>query len=545
MSSTNDWLNYALSMADNATAGGREFTLVASRLEALPLVGEVDNRLRRIASQSGNASEADAARAARGLYSELARWLLEFMIAASYVRREQGLTEDELAIAVGRWFSRLGEELTEAGRKSIARSILVKSLLNDARPFMVASMTDAGIAMVEAPLLVRVAHGRYYVTDEAENYLYHIDSTIDEFASDYSLIAARMGRELDSKSYGKSSRTVKEMIARVGHVRRQMDALVEDTGHLGPDEQWERYELIRGSVETIREHREVVQRYHEEVARIWENWANYDAVEHARETRGDQLASLRSLEEGLRVLTAVESWMYDEYAGLSDRCAQVTRHYLRSSVVTTLFSLDDLMSNVAHAGPADLDWLDLLLLPVTCPTVDIDFAIPPMASLDDMVRSPRAEAEAPTLDLEAMLDNMDADVDEHENEQALELARRFARWLNAGGGDLDAWLAQQTPEQVYDAMASHDLTRLIASFLCEPTSGEERAGHGKEVAGDAAPITSFADPSWVSNVLGGRGNGVRVVAEPLDGSVAYEGSQAQDAVRGILDNIRFEVTNHA
>ena len=205
MSGSNEWIDYALSMADSANASGRDFTLVANRLEGLSLVTEVEERLHRIALRNSNMSDVEAARATRGLFGELTRWLLEFMIAASYVRREQGLTEAELSFAVGRWFSRLGEALSDSSRTSITYAILVKALLNDARPFMVACTTSEGVSMVEAPLLIRVEHGRYYVTDETENYLYHFDSTIDEFATGYSLIATRMGRELDSRSYGKSS----------------------------------------------------------------------------------------------------------------------------------------------------------------------------------------------------------------------------------------------------------------------------------------------------------------------------------------------------
>lgn len=545
MSGQNEWIDYALSMADSASASGRDFTLVASRLEGLSLVAEVEHRLHRIAIRNSSMSDMEAARTTRGLFGELARWLLEFMIAASYVRREQGLSEGELSFAVARWFSRLGETLSDSSRASITFAILVKALLNDARPFMVACTTNEGVRMVEAPLLIRVEHGRYYVTDETENYLYHFDSTIDEFATGYSLIATRMGRELDSKSYDKSSRTVNEMIARVGHVRRQMNALVEDTGHLDSDEQWERYESIRRSVDTIREHREAVQRYHQEVTRIRESWSNYDVMDRMRETRGQRLSELRSLEEGLRVLAAVESWMYDEYAGLSDRCAEVTRHYLHSNIVATLFSLDDLIDEAVRTNICDLEWLDTLLLPVTSPNYAIDFEMPPLVLIDEMTRSTRSIEEAPSLDYESLADDRDDETIATEDQSVMELAQRFSSWLRSGGGSLADWIARQSPDDVFADMKTHDLTRLVGSFLTEDHMDGADCATTKTVPREVAPVTSFADSSWVYEVLPQNSAKMRIKVGVLEDSVSYEGAKDVAAIRGVLDNVRFEVSHDA
>lgn len=544
MSGSSEWMDYALSMADSANASGRDFTLVASRLEGLSLVSEVEEHLRRIALRNSNMTDAEAARATRGLFGELARWLLEFMIAASYVRREQGFTEEELSLAVGRWFSRLGEILTDANRKGVTFAILVKALLNDARPFMVACTTSEGVRMVEAPLLVRVEHGRYYVTDETENYLYHFDSTIDEFATGYSLIATRMGRELDSRSYDKSSRTVNEMISRVGHVRRQMNTLVEDTGHLDSDEQWERYESIRRSVDAIREHRETVRRYYAEVIRIRENWSNYDVMDQMRETRGNRLFDLRSLEEGLRILAAVESWMYDEYASLSDRCAEVTRHYLHSSIVSTLFSLDDLMDEVIRTNVCDLEWLDTLLLPVTCPNIAVGYRMPPLVTIDEMMRSTKVVEEAPSIDYESLAYDTEEETRTSEDQAAMELAQRFASWLYSGGGSLLDWIEAQSAEDVFTDMKAHDLTRLVGSFLVEENVDGAPQSIIASAASEVAPVTSFADPSWVNEVLP-HSKKTHVQASVLEDSVPYEGAKDGTAIHGILDNVRFEVSYDA
>lgn len=541
MSGSTEWLDYALSMADGASRGGHDFMLVSNRLEGLSLDAEVEDRLRRIAAASPLLPDEDAPRATRGLYGELTRWLLEFMVAASYVRKEQGLAEDELSFAVGKWFSRLGEDLAVASRRRIAMSILVKGFLNEARPFLVACTTPEGIRMVEAPLLVRVEHGRYFVTDEAENYLYHFDSTIDEFASDYSLIAARMGRELDAKSYDKSSRTVKDMIARVGHVRRQMNTLVEETGHLGPDEQWERYEAIKQSVDAIRGHREVVQRYHEEVARIWESWSNQDAMDFARETRGDRLSDLRSLEEGLRVLSAVESWMYDEYGGLSDRCAEVTQHYLRSSIVASLFSLDDLVEEVARANLRGLDWLDGLLLPATKPEPRVHFVIPPLVTLDEMMRPPKVQTEATSLDYESLGDVVEDEAGVREDRTVRDLAHRFGSWIEAGGGSLADWFACQSADKTFADMHAHDLTRLIASLLV----ADEDAVSGNVATRDEAPLESFAHAGWIRQVLSHAADDLRVVVDKGDGVTSYEGVGEQTVVRGVVDDVRIEVARNA
>ena len=545
MSGSNEWIDYALSMADSANASGRDFTLVANRLEGLSLVTEVEERLHRIALRNSNMSDVEAARATRGLFGELTRWLLEFMIAASYVRREQGLTEAELSFAVGRWFSRLGEALSDSSRTSITYAILVKALLNDARPFMVACTTSEGVSMVEAPLLIRVEHGRYYVTDETENYLYHFDSIIDEFATGYSLIATRMGRELDSRSYGKSSRTVNEMISRVGHVRRQMNALVEDTGHLDSDEQWERYESIRRSVDAIREHREAVQRYRQEVTWIREGWSNYDVMDRMRETRGERLSDLRSLEEGLRVLAAVESWMYDEYAGLSDRCAEVTRHYLHSNIVTTLFSLDDLIDEVVRTDICDLEWLDALLLPVTSPNPAIDFEMPPLVLIDEMTRSTRSIEEAPSVDYESLADDRDEEAIASEDQSVMELAQRFASWLRSGGGSLADWIAHQSSEDVFADMKTHDLTRLVGSFLIGGAVGRTTLLTSMQASHETAPVSSFADSSWINEVLPHGREKTYIHVSVLDDTVAYEGAKDGAAIRGMLDNVQFEVSHDA
>lgn len=528
---TDDWVEYALSMADDAGRGGRDLTLVATRLEGLSLEAAVADRLRAVVQRQRTFGEDDVSRASRALFGELAHWLLEFMVAASYVRQERGLLEEELSFAVGRWFSRLGIELLEDERAALTNSILVKSLLNDARPFVVARTSGEGVALVEAPLLVRVEHGRYRVTDEAENYLYHLDSTIDSFASDYTLVAARMGRELDSRSYDKSSHTVMEMVATVGHVRLLMSALVDETGRLGPDEQTERYEAIRRSVEEIRRGDEVERRYQEEVSRIWEGWSADDAMDRMRQTKGDRLAHLRSLGEGLRVLSAAKSWMYDEYATLSERCEEVTRHYLRSSIVTTLFSLDDLMDEVAHANLRDVDWLDALLLPATRTQAGIGYSMPPMVTLDDMYVQARDTEDLPALDLDALMEG-DEDAENPDDTRLVVLAREFAAWLARGGGSLEEWIAARGPEDLCADMESYGLARLVSSFL---------VGSDRDAAKGQGRLTSFADASWLEEVLPPAQKDLRVVARKTGGEVAYLGSRDGLDVCGTLEDLRFEV----
>lgn len=530
-----DWVEYALSMADDAGKGGRDLTLVATRLEGLSLEAAVADRLRLIVQRQQTFGEDDVSRASRALFGELAHWLLEFMVAASYVRQERGLLEEELSFAVGRWFSRLGTELYEVERATLTNSILVKSLLNDAKPFVVARTSDEGVVLVEAPLLVRVEHGRYRVTDETENYLYHLDSTIDSFASDYTLVAARMGRELDSRSYDKSSHTVMEMVATVGHVRLLMSALVDETGRLGPDEQSERYEAIRRSVEEIRRGDEIERRYQEEVNRIWEGWSADDAMDHMRQTKGDRLADLRSLGEGLRLLSAAKSWMYDEYATLSERCEEVTRHYLRSSIVTTLFSLDDLMDEVAHADLCDVDWLDVLLLPATCMRANIDYPMPPMATLDDLYVQTREAEELTTVDLDALMEG-DEDAENPDDTRSVALARDFATWLAQGGDSLEEWVATRSPEDLFADMESYGLARLVSSLLTDD---------GRSAPTGQGRLSSFADASWLEEILPPAQRGLRVVAYKTGDEVEYLGSGDGLDVHGTLEDLRFEVVAHA
>lgn len=530
-----DWVEYALSMADDAGRGGRDLTLVATRLEGLSLEAAVADRLRLVVQRQQTFGEDDVSRASRALFGELAHWLLEFMVAASYVRQERGLLEEELSFAVGRWFSRLGTELSESERATLTNSILVKSLLNDARPFVVARTADEGVVLVEAPLLVRVEHGRYRVTDETENYLYHLDSTIDSFASDYTLVAARMGRELDSRSYDKSSHTVMEMVATVGHVRLLMSALVDETGRLGPDEQSERYEAIRRSVEEIRRGDEIERRYQEEVNRIWEGWSADDAMDHMRQTKGDRLADLRSLGEGLRLLSAAKSWMYDEYATLSERCEEVTRYYLRSSIVTTLFSLDDLMDEVAHANLRDVDWLDALLLPATCMRANIGYPMPPMVTIDDLYVQTREAEELPAVDLDALMEG-DEDAENPDDTRSVALARVFATWLAQGGDSLEEWVATRSPEDLFADMESYGLARLVSSLLTDD---------GRSAPTGQSRLSSFADASWLEEVLPTAQRGLRVVACKTGDEVEYLGSGDGLDVYGTLEDLRFEVVGHA
>lgn len=545
-----DWIEYALSMADDAGKGGRDLTLVATRLDGLSLEASVADRLRTVVQRQEEVGEDDVSRASRALFGELAHWLLEFMVAASYVRQERGLLEEELSFAIKRWFSRLGTELSESECAALTNSILVKSLLNDAKPFVVARTSARGISLVEAPLLVRVEHGRYRVTDEAENYLYHLDSTIDSFASDYTLVAARMGRELDSRSYGKSSHTVMEMVATVGHVRLLMSALVDETGRLGPDVQSERYEVIRRSVEEIRRGDEVERRYQEEVNRIWEGWSSGEEMDLIRETKGDRLADLRSLGEGLRVLSAAKSWMYDEYATLSERCEEVTRHYLRSSIVTTLFSLDDLMDEVAHANLRDVGWLDALLLPATRMQPDIGFSMPSMVTLDDMFERVSSDETRPAVDLEALLEG-DEELEVPDDTRALDLARDFAQWLASGGGTLEDLIALRSPEQLYVDMESYDLARLVSSLLVGMSSNQAttsvtdggRDGREEQVESTGqARLSSFADASWLREVLPAGADGLQVAVRKTGAEAAYLGSADGADVVGTLEDVRFEVT---
>ena len=539
-----DWIEYALSMADDANSGGRDLTLVATRLEGMALESSVAERLRAIVQRQGTVGEDEVSRASRALFGELAHWLLEFMVAASYVRQERGLLEEELSFAVARWFSRLGTELSDSERTALTNAILVKSLLNDARPYVAARTTAHGVALVEAPLLVRVEHGRYRVTDEAENYLYHLDSTIDSFASDYTLVAARMGRELDSRSYRKSSHTVMEMVATVGHVRLLMSALVNETGRLGPDEQSERYEAIRRSVEEIRRGDEVERRYQEEVNRIWEGWSAGEDMDLIRETKGDRLADLRSLSEGLRVLAVAKSWMYDEYATLSERCEEVTRHYLRSSIVTTLFSLDDLIDEVARTDLDDVGWLDALLLPATCMRADVAFAMPSMVTLDDMFQQVRDEEDVPAIDLDALLEG-DDEQEVPDDTRTVELARDFACWLAREGGSLEDWIARRSPEELFGDMASFDLARLVSSLLVGALSSPSAADGATDVP--AAPVgqgrlSSFADASWLDEALPEGMGGLRVTARKTGAEAAYLGSDCGADVYGTLEDLWFEVT---
>jgi len=545
MSAETEWLDYALSMADEAGRGSHSLSLVATRLEGLPIDADVEGRLRTLASQATQASEADLPRATRALYAELAHWLLEFMVAASYVRQDPGLTVEEIAVACGRWFERLGQALSERERTACALAILVKSLLNDARPYLVCRTTGGGVTLEEAPLLIRVEHGLYHVTDEAENYLYHLDSTIDAFAADYSLVAARMGRELDARSYDKSSRTVKDMIAKVGHVRRQMATFVEEVAHLTHDEQQERFEQIRASVDAVRQNREAVGRYQDEVARIWRSWTGADALDLVRERQGERLRDLRSLEEGLRVLTAVQSWMIDEHARLADRIEEVERHYLRSSIVTTLFSPADLIEEVAREDVYALDWLDALLLPATRPRIRVDFQIPPLVTLDDMPRTPAPEeAESPKVDLEDLIAGDEDAERSREDASALELASRFAAWLASGAGMISEWLGEQDPEDIHADMANHDLTRLVSSLLGDTKSVRRQEGGRASVADDAT-LAGFADVSWLSRALPEEAEGIEVTAHLTGEETPYLGTDGMTDVHGLIDDVRFEVSVHA
>lgn len=557
MSVTDEWIEYAFAMADDASVGARggDLALVATRLEGLSLDGEVERQLRRVVRRSATIDEQATGRAVHDLYGELARWLMEFMVASGYVRRERGLSEDEVSAAIGRWFSRLGIELADAERARLAEGIIVKSMLNGARPYLLARTSPEGVAMVEAPLLVRMEHGRFVVTDEAENYLYHLDSTIDSFASDYSLVAARMSRELDSRSFGKSSHTVREMVAKVGHVRVLMEALVRDAGRLGPDEQDERFASIRRGVEGIRANDDVERRYRDEVSRIWESWTGEGAMDRMRETRGDRLADLRALDEGLRMLLAVKSWMYDEYVTLAERCEEAMRHYLRSSIITQLFSLDDLADEVAHADVRDLEWLDLLLLPATRPCARVPLSMPAMATLDGMVRATAVE-EGPSLpDYDAMLEgDNDADSAAADASAALALSRDFSAWLVRGGGTLSDWLEQRDPDLTYADMATFDLVRLVSSLLgADKTAGAgpatgAAAGRATVANKRATPqghVASFADGSWLPAALPQDASGLCVRAAKTGDEARYLGSYGGVDIHGTMDDVRFEVTRDA
>ena len=543
-----DWVEYALSMADDAERGGRDLSLVSARLEALTLEASMDERLRSIIRRQQTSSEEGLPGMARSLFGEFAHWILEFMVAASYMRQERSLSEEELSVAVARWFSRYGMELSEAERTSLTNSFLVKSLLNDAKPFMVMRTAGAQVSLVEAPLLVCVEHGRYRVTDETENYLYHLDSTIDSFASGYSLMAARMGRELDSRSYGKSSHTVMEMIAAVGHIRRLMATLVDETGRIGPDEQSERFEAIKRNIDAIRASDTVEHRYREEVARIWESWSAEEAMDRIREMRGDRLSHLRSLHEGLRILDAAKTWMYDEYATLSERCEEVTRHYLRSSIVTTLFSLDDLMDKVAHTDLSDVGWLDTLLLPATCIQAGVAYEMPPMVTLDTMFKQIAEEEERVSPDLNALLE-ADEQEDVEDEIKADELAKAFGAWLSRGGGSVEEWIASRSPEELYSDMQSFDLARLLSSLLMlevEDVHGATSLSHDGAFEHDSKPgrgrIASFADATWLHETLSPALASLRVCATKTGEVVEYLGSSESADVVGTLEDIRFEVT---
>ena len=541
MSGQNEWFDYALSMADEAGRGGRALTLVATRLEGLILDAEVEARLRTLVTAAGEVGEADVPRATRALFAALAHWLLEFMVAATYVRQDPGLDVEEIGVACGRWFSRLGTELSERDRQKTTMAILVKSLLNDANPFMVCRTDARGVTLVEAPLLIRVEHGKYLVTDEAENYLYHLDSTIDAFAADYSLVAARMGRELDARSYDKSSRTVKDMIAKVGHVRRMMAALVDEVGHMAPSEQQERQDQIRDAVEAVRGNREVVARYQEEVARIWRSWSGADMLEIMHERQGERLSDLRSLDEGLRVLAAVQSWMVDEYVSLGTRIEEVQRHYLRSSIVTTLFSPDDLLEEVARADVDNLDWLDALLLPATRPSPRVDFQIPALVTIDDMVRSPQDAPEpAGEVDLEQMIEGDEA-ARSREDASALALAERFGAWLVAGAGTVADWIGCQSPEDIFSDMATHDLTRLISSLLGGASVTRDH-GSGEASVIDDAVLAGFGDATWLARTLPEDVEAIEVSVAGMEGEADYLGTDGTTDVHGLIDNVRFEVS---
>ena len=545
MSGGNEWLDYAVSMADEAGRAGHALSLVATRLEGLLIDTDIESRLRSLVEGGTGVAGQDLPRATRALYAELAHWILEFMVAASYVRQDPGLTVEEISVACGRWFERLGQVLSERERAKVTLAILVKSLLNDARPFMVCRTTTAGVSLVEAPLLIRVEHGLYHVTDEAENYLYHLDSTIDAFAADYSLVAARMGRELDARSYDKSSRTVKDMIAKVGHVRRQMTTFVEEVGHLTHDEQQERFEQIRTAVDAVRQNRDQVSRYQQEVARIWRSWSGADVLDLMRERQGERIHDLRSLEEGLRVLAAVESWMIDEYARLADRIEEVERHYLRSSIVTTLFSPTDLIEETAHADVGSLDWLDALLLPATRPRPQVAFAIPALVTLDDMVRNPTPEDDdASKVDLEDLIAGDEDARRSEEDAAALELARRFAAWLVGGAGTISEWLAGQDPTDIYQDMATHDLTRLVSSLLGDAKRvRRQEARHGS--ISDDAVLASFADTSWLARMLPKYADGIEVIAHTTQDETSYLGTNGTVDVHGLIDDVRFEVRDYA
>lgn len=543
MSTRDEWMDYALAMADGADRDGRELTLVASRLEGLSLDAGVESHLRRIVLRHGSVDEEQLARASRTLFAELAHWLLEFMVAASYVRQERGLRAEELAFAVERWFSRLGSQLTEDAVTGITRAILVKSLLNEARPFMVTRTGRTGIALVEAPLLVRVEHGMYRVTDEAENYLYHLDSTIDSFASEYSLVAARMGRELESRNYEKSSGTVMSLVATVGHVRLLMGKLVEEAGRVGPDEQAERYDTIRRSVDEIRRADDIERSYREEVARIWEGWSSENGMDRVRELHGEGLASLRSLNEGLRVLAAAKSWMYDEYATLSERCETAVRHYLRSGIVTTLFSLDDLVEEVARTDLGDASWLDELLLPATRPQAHVGFPSPAMITLDGMVRDTVEQQGHSAPDLETLLEG-DEVTETPREAVALGLARDFASWLAGGGGSVSDWVAEREPKALYDDMAAYDLARLVSSLLSVGDAPNPPASPSSQDA-TAQELTCFSDTSWLT-VFGPSSLGHATVrATKAADEVGYVGNDGAREIHGTLDEVLFEVKAHA
>jgi hypothetical protein len=492
-------------------------------------------------TSAGDVSEADGPRATRALFAELAHWLLEFMVAATYVRQDPGLDVEEIGVACGRWFSRLGIELSEHDRAKTTMAILVKSLLNDANPFMVCRTDARGVTLVEAPLLIRVEHGKYLVTDEAENYLYHLDSTIDAFAADYSLVAARMGRELDARSYDKSSRTVKDMIAKVGHVRRMMASLVDEVGHMRPTEQRERQDQIKEAVDAVRGQREVVARYQEEVERIWRSWSGADMLDLMQERSSERLSDLRSLEEGLRVLTAVQSWMVDEYVTLGTRIEEVQRHYLRSSIVTTLFTPDDLLEEVARTDVDNLDWLDALLLPATRPCPKVDFQIPPLVTIDGLVRSPQEAPEVtPEVDLAQMIEGDEAR-QSREDGSALALAARFGAWLVSGAGTVADWIGEQSPEDIFSDMATHDLTRLVSSLLGGASVTREAKSHEASAIDDAV-LAGFGDASWLARMLPEDVESIEVTVACIEGEADYLGTDGVTDVHGLIDNVRFEVS---